>query len=158
LHSQEPPLHITVDCDALPIIPENLSLEGLDVEHRKTSSVGLEKHDGKLYANGCEVVCHLSMNQSRGMIDGNALRKELSGRQILNACVLDALLENPELIPEDWKHYETFFWGDVFRDEPGSLWVRGLYRTNDGWWNSCRQRVDGEWPPHRRAACASNLV
>ena len=158
LLSQDPPPRITVDCDALPSIPEDLSLEGLGTEHRKTRVVGLENHGGRLYANGCEVICHPSMNESHGMIDGNKLCEELKGMQLLNACVLDALLGNPELIPDEWKRYETFFWGDVFRDKRGSLWVRGLYRTNDGWWNSCRQCVDGEWPPYRRAACVSNLV
>lgn len=160
LLTPESAIPIIVNCDVLSIIPSDLSLslKGPGAEHRKMGMVEIENRHGVLYANGREVVCHLSMNQSHGMIGGIKLREELSGRNLLNACILDALIKNPAIIPENWKQYQTFFWGDIYCDRNGVLWVRGIYQTNDGWWNSCRQRVDEEWPPYRRAACVADAA
>lgn len=160
LLTPESAIPVIVNCDVLATIPSDLSLslKGPGAEHRKMGMVEIENRHDVLYANGRAVVCHLSMNQSHAMIDGTKLRQELNCRTLLNGCILDALLKKPAIIPEDWKQYETFFWGDVYCDRNGVLWVRGLYRTNDGWWNSCRQRVDEEWPPHRRAACLADAA
>ena len=39
------------------------------------------------------------------------LRKELDGLQVYNVNLMDFLLENQSLIPEEWKEKEIVFWG-----------------------------------------------
>jgi hypothetical protein len=62
---------------------------------------------------------------------------------VMNANVLDFLLANPDLIPEEWKKDEhgntryIFFWGTVYRDRGGDLYVRYLCWGGDRWgWGS----------------------
>ena len=131
-------MSIIVDCDANPNVPSGLSLTGDGTEHRKKGKVTLEKRDdGKLYANGKEVVRHLSLKQQNGKsIQGHKLRKELKDVQVLNACIMDALLANPQLIPDEWKSGYTFFWGTIFRYADGLLYVGYLYWFGVRWdWN-----------------------
>ena len=107
-------MSIIVDCDANPNIPSGLYLTGEGTEHRKMGKITLEKRDdGKLYANGKEVVRDLSPNQKNGKtIQGHKLRKELKDVQVLNACIMDALLANPQLIPDEWKIRLHLFLGN----------------------------------------------
>ena len=128
-------MSIIVDCDANPKIPSGLYLTGEGTEHRKMGKITLEKReDGKLYANGKEVVRHLSSKQENGKsIQGHKLRKELKDMQVLNACIMDALLANPQLIPDEWKSGYTYFWGTAFRDVDGCLYVEGLYWRGGQW-------------------------
>jgi hypothetical protein len=73
---------------------------------------------------------------------GNILLRELSERRVsvLNANVLDYLLENPHLIPEEWKSDSSgnvmwiAFWGTMYRDPKGRRWVRFLYWKDDREW------------------------
>lgn len=44
-----------------------------------------------------------------------------------NGCVLDYLIENPKLIPDEWKGLHMPFWGSIFKDEDGELYVKFLY-------------------------------
>ena len=129
------PMSIWVDCDLDPRIPSGLYLTGEGTEHHKMGTILLEKRtDGKLYANGREVVRYLSPNQQNGKtIQGHKLRKELKNKQVLNACILDALLANPQLIPDDWKTGVTYFWGTIFRSADGSLYVECLYWVGSRW-------------------------
>lgn len=51
----------------------------------------------------------------------------------LNSCVLDYLIKNPEVIPQDWKGKNILFTRTVFKDGGGS----SLYKTltfQDGTW------------------------
>ena len=123
-----PMISITVDGDLNPIIPSNLYLTGEGTEHRKIGKVTLEKlANGKLYANGAEVVRYLSPNQKDGnAIQGHKLRKELKNKQLLNACIMDALLANQQLIPEEWKSGFTY-----------KLIFECIYLLPLDEWNSC---------------------
>jgi hypothetical protein len=66
---------------------------------------------------------------------------------VMNANVLDYLLANPDLIPEEWKKDEKgntryiFFWGTVYRRSNGNLCVRCLYWDDSGWYWSLRWLV-----------------
>jgi hypothetical protein len=62
-------------------------------------------------------------------IQGSILR---TGKQRLNAIVLDYLLKNADLIPNEWKGKYVVFWGTVYRDAEG-LYVRCLHWCEDGW-------------------------
>lgn len=55
----------------------------------------------------------------------------------LNANVLDYLLENPILIPEEWKGKWVFFWGTIYRSSSGCLYVRCLYWGGSRWFWDC---------------------
>lgn len=148
----------TVDTDLNPKIRSDFSLTGQGTEHRKMGKIKLELRDGKLYANGKEVIRYVSPNQTgnfqRGnVIEGHKLREELKGKQALNACIRDYLFEHPELIPESWKEGVTYFWGTIalWRDpmyphSGGDLYVAYLQWRGDKWgwlWNY--DKLDRLW-------------
>lgn len=76
---------------------------------------------------------YLSPMQNGGNVAGKNLRKELAGKQVMNACVLDWLLANQEQIPESFKGKAIFFWGTIYSDSDGDLYVRYLYWDGDRW-------------------------
>jgi hypothetical protein len=126
-----------VDLGADAVIPKdyNWTIE----EHRKGNPVKLERKADGLYIDGKKIDFYLSKKQKKGSIVGNDLRVELKDQSVLNANVLDYLLKNPHLIPEEWKKDEDgntryiFFWGTIFRFAVGDLRVRCLY-WYDGQW------------------------
>ncbi len=128
----------TVDCDAEPFVPNDLKVE----EH---------KEGGQLQLDPSKVKLHLSSNQMVGrVIEGNKLRKELESEPVLNANVLDYLFTHQELIPEDWKcdakgntRY-IFFWGTIYRDSRGDLFIRCLY-WDGGAWHQRSYRLGRDW-------------
>jgi hypothetical protein len=117
-----------IDCDADPFLPN----EGWRVEeHRK---------DGVIVWDPTKASLYLSKGQKGDKyIVGNDLRKELAKKPTMNANVLDYLLKNPHLIPEDWKKDERgntryiFFWGTIYRHSGGSLCVRVLCWDGGAW-------------------------
>ena len=111
----------TIDCDANPYVPDGWKVE----EHIK---------GGELVWNPDEVELYLCDKQKGGTIEGNELRKLLKDKPVLNACVLDYLLANPQLIPEEWKGKAVFFWGTIYRHSRGLLCVRFLYWYDGGWY------------------------
>lgn len=121
---------ITIDCDKQPkILYDGWKIE----EHKKM---------GKLVWDPENIELYLSENQKTEWIHGNELRKELEDKPVLNACVLDYLLEHQNLIPDSWKGKYVFFWGTIYRNSYGRLCVRCLYwgdgewRWSDGWLGS----------------------
>lgn len=135
-HAVQPrPLRITIDCNLDPQMPSGLSLRGEGTEHRKMGKITIEKGaDGKLHANTVEVIRFLSPYQKNGkVIQGHKLRNELANKQVLNACIMDALLANPQLVPDEWITGYTFFWGTIFRSTGGDFYVGCLS------WNGDRQ-------------------
>lgn len=122
----EPKLHI-IDCDADPMIP----FDGWKVEEHKKGD--------KLTFDASKISLHLNDKQKKGSIEGNKLRKELADQPVLNANVLDYLMRNPQLIPDEWKQDEKgntryiFFWGTIYRHSDGYLCVRCLYWDGGHW-------------------------
>ena len=125
-----------IDCDADPFNP--WAKDGLTIEeHQKGGAYKWNKDTQK-------DAFYLSKGQAGGKcIEGNKLRKELTDKStpVLNANVLDYLLANPHLIPEEWKRdgqgntRYLFFWGTLYRNRSGNhLCVRYLY-WHDGRWN-----------------------
>jgi hypothetical protein len=137
---------IEINADLNPHTPSGLYLADAGTEHRKMGKITLEKRaDGRLYANGVEVVRYLSPNQKNGKsIRGVELRAELKDKKVLNACILDCLYANPHLIPDEWKTGYTYFWGTRFRDAWGSLYVKSIYCVADRWDWSCRW-IGSKW-------------
>lgn len=110
-----------IDCDADPFVPENWKVE----EHQK---------GGKFEWDPSQIELYLDKGQLGGnSIVGNKLRQKMSSKKIMNACVLDFLLAHPELIPEEWKSRAVFFWGTIYRESDGNLYVRYLCWDGGGW-------------------------
>ncbi len=130
-----------IDCDADPFVPDGWKVE----EHKKGS---------KFEWSQTKVKLHLDDAQVKGSIEGNKLREKLASESVLNANVLDYLLKNPHLIPEEWKGKYIFFWGTVYRDSGGGLCVRCLYWFDRQWyWDS--YWLDYGWRSYDPALLAS---
>ncbi len=127
-HAEIRQVEHVIDCDVNPMIPDGWSIKGDGAEHQK---------GGQFKWDPAQVNLFLSDKQKNGKrIVGNDLRKELEGKPVLNACVLDYLLAHPHLIPDDWKGKAVFFWGTVYRDSGGYLLVRYLCWNEGRWdWN-----------------------
>ncbi len=126
-HAEVKLVEHVIDLDADPFVPNNWQVE----MYQKQGSF---KWDPK------QVQFYLSEPQRKEKsIEGNKLRKELEGKPVFNANLLDYLLAHPHLIPEDWKQDEKgrtryiFFWGTIYRSSGGYLFVRYLC-WGGGWW------------------------
>jgi len=109
-----------IDCDSAPFVPDGLSVE----DHKK---------GGMFKFNPEKISLYLSKKQKKRSIGGHDLRKELADKPVMNANVLDYLLARPELIPEEWKGKYIFFWGTVYRNSDGDLYVRYLGWDGSEW-------------------------
>ena len=102
-----------IDCDADPYIPDGWSVK----EHKK---------GGQLTWDLGRIELMLKLN-GENFVEGDKLRKRLKGEKVLNANVLDYLLEHLELIPEEWEGKDVFFRETTYCDSDGDLCVRCLY-------------------------------
>lgn len=121
------PEHV-IDCDAQPFIPDGWEIREEDQLPNRVRGAFKWDKDAQKDA------LYLSKGQRNGKwIEGNELRKELADKPVLNANVLDYLLANPHIIPEEWKGKAIFFWGTIYRGRNGRLLVRDLSWRGDGW-------------------------
>jgi hypothetical protein len=125
-----------IDCSTTPFCPEGWTILPLE-EQIPTRYTGQLKWDRKAQTEAF----YLSQKQTTGdkWIEGNKLCEELVKKLVvaLPANVLDYLLANPILIPEEWKGKAIFFWGTIYRSSGGSLCVRYLYWGDGAWdWSS----------------------
>jgi hypothetical protein len=137
-HAEVKMLEYIIDLNADPFVPNGWGVE----EHQKGGSFKWDPRQVQFY---------LSEPQGKEKsIEGNKLRKELEGKSVLNANVLDYLLAHPHLIPEDWKEdgkgrtRYIFFWGTIYRDSDGGLCVRCLY-WGGGRWRWSLRWLDYVW-------------
>lgn len=141
--TQAPPIamrrRITIDLSATPKLPfDGATIEPGGVVVRGKAKLE-KRRDGQLYINGKKIVLDRVERQKVGTIQGHDLRRELAGVPVLSPVILDALLEHPELIPEDWKCKAVFFWGTIFRHSDVGLCVRcacfkgGRWMARFGW-------------------------
>lgn len=99
-------------------------------EHRECGVIVWDPLKVELYLDE-----HQCNNQK--VIAGHELYKKLENKSILNANVLDYLLENQHLIPKDWKKgkdkqpLQIFFWGTIYcpRGYPGATNFQVRYLT-----------------------------
>jgi len=110
-----------IDCDADPFVPEGWSIE----EHVKSGQLEWDLAKIELYLHESQ--------ENFGPLGGHDLRLFLSSKSMMNANVLDYLLANQGLIPEEWKGKAIFFWGTIYRDLDGRLCVRCLYWNGKRW-------------------------
>lgn len=118
--------------------------------------VGFEHHEkgvADFEWDPTKVRLHMSANQTgRKTIKGNKLRKELASEMPFNANLLDYLLKNPHLIPEEWKGEFIYFWGTIYYVSDGDLYVRYLYWSGRKWISSYA-RLDDDCLFNNPAAC-----
>jgi len=117
----------TVDLDADPFILKGWSLA------KNPDGTLCHKKGGKIPFNPNMVDLYLSDEQKNGSIQGKNLRKKLEVKNPYNANMLDFYLAHPELIPESWKGKYVFFFGTVYRDAVGGLYVRYLSWLGGRW-------------------------
>jgi hypothetical protein len=99
----------------------------------------------------------LTLRPGESRISGyeNLKRLKATGKTPLDVRVLEELLKHPELIPEEWKNGVTYFWGTIFCDSDGNLYVACLRRNGDRWDWSC-DWLDGDWNGCEPAACLAS--
>lgn len=126
---------VVIDCDSNPEVPEGLYVRN----HKK---------GGQLEFDGRKVLLHRAPGQNykteNGVVSeqvtlGPYMYAHIRDRciKVLNANVLDFLLQNPDLIPEEWKGQKVFFWGTTYGGEDFLIAVRFL------WWDKNEGWVDG---------------
>lgn len=98
-----------------------------------------------------KLVLHLEPEQKGGFVSGNVLQERLSNEGSINLAVLQYLVKNPKLIPNEWKGKWVYGWGTIVRYRDGRLGVPGVYDGGDwvvlGWdW------LDDGWDSDRPAA------
>ncbi len=106
------------------------------VEHKKGGEVNIEKRGDGLYVDGYKVSLFQSEHQigkrSSKVFTGNGLLKELDGKPVLNACLLDFLKKNKDFIPDEMKRDEkgiirnVWFLGTIYEDGQGLPLIRGF--------------------------------
>ncbi len=129
---------ISVNLDFSPTLP----FAGAVVEkHEGRGWFEVEKRVDGLYVGGRKVELYLSNRQLNGKeVKGYELRDEVTKKVVLNANILDALYENPHLIPGNWRKdaYDNtlyiYFWGTIyFRSDVDDLYVRDLCFDGGKW-------------------------
>ena len=88
--------------------------------------------------------------KKEGSVCGMELWKEMEKLPVFNANLLDYLIGNPYLIPEEWKVTSSgeiryiFFWGTTFLDEDSRICVACLY-WNGYYWDKGYKFILTDW-------------
>ena len=131
----------------------------LDINPRPFNDWKIKEHKkgGQFEWDPAKVDLFVHNEQRAGGITGKKLRKKIAHIDTFNVNLLDYLLVNPSLIPDDWKVDESgetcliFFWGTVYyRPSDQGLYVRCLYFTVGRWIEDYRS-IDYPWPASRLA-------
>ena len=116
-----------IDLGAKPSIPNGWTI----AKHQKSELLWWDASLVNLYLSGSQ--------QMTGDVDAQKLRKELKKQKVLNATILDFLLQNKKLIPKSWEKITSkgrspeeqikriCFWGTLYWDGTGNLSVRCMY-------------------------------
>lgn len=123
-----------IDCDEAPYIPKGWEIRP---ENQLPGAVG-----GLLKFEQSKILLHLDEDQKGGDgIVGYQLAKRLSGQKLLKTNVLDHLLADTRLIPDEWKTDKQGrvqripFWGTLLSDPYGHLFVHCLcWDENERWY------------------------
>lgn len=125
----------------------------------KTGKAIVERKSDNLFVDGQEVQLYISSKQMEDRSPGSSiygleLRHDVTQRSVPHVNIMDALLENPHLLPDSWRHrdhrFTIFFWSVGFRSPGGALSVRYLHWSiGKGWdWRSFSllRRCDSRCP------------
>jgi hypothetical protein len=153
---------IEVDLDA----PDELPFDGVKRDWAPPAGnrgyVRVERVGDDLLVGGKRTLLHLDDGQKDGRsLTGHSLQPRLQSLATLDPRILDALFENPHLIPESWKMDEKgrtrfiFFWGAGYRDSRDCLCVRYLYWDDGAWGRRCNW-LDYGWSDQDSAAVSAS--
>lgn len=98
---------------------------------------------------------HLEPEQEEGYMKGEILAERMKGKG-LNSNVLKYLLDNPKLIPDEWKGKYVHFFGTVLRDPDGRRCVLFL-SWRDGAWDWFAHWLERGWDARNPSAVASKV-
>jgi hypothetical protein len=108
-----------INCDVIPFCPEGWEI----VEHRKCGQIewdptAWDPRSGNLYLS--------DIQKNNKADDCMNIYNEIQDKPVLNACVIDFLLANPQFAPAIWGDfgYSVLFWGTIYRCPKGDLCVR----------------------------------
>jgi hypothetical protein len=119
------PEHV-INLDVAPYLPDGWKVE----EHQR---------GGQFKWDASKIALRLYKDHSAGGSFSKKLREKLKGRPVYNANLLDYLLKNPHLIPEEWRGRDVFFFGTIYS-------VRNDFQADDVlvryllW-----EELDGKW-------------
>ena len=128
--SIHPVENIVIDCSADPFVPFGWAIQ----EHRAGGVLKWDLSRVELYVAPGQ--------KNGGCMDSRRLRRHLSRKPTLNACVLDFLLKHPRHIPESWKEEKVGFWGTTYRNRDDVLCVRFLCYEGNSRWGEQEEWID----------------
>lgn len=109
----------------------------------------VEKSEDGPFVNRKKVILLPSQRRIGGeTVKGFEICEEITGEPVYNTNLLDALIHNPQFIPEEWKRsvrgktYPIFSWGTVYNDDQGKLFVRCVFRCRVEWRSTYRWLID----------------
>lgn len=117
----------------------------------------IKSDNGQKTVDLSQMVLHLEPEQKIRYISGTEMRTRMEGKG-MSAAVLDYLIEHPEETPESWKKNENgdinfiFFWGTIYRDSIGDLYVRCWYFHGGQWQSNHCRWLDDHWGGQNPAA------
>ena len=80
-----------------------------------------------------QVNLYQSPRQKNGGLSGLDLQRELATALILNGNVLDYLLSQSQIIPEEWECKKILFTGTVYQNCHGDYFIRYLIGCRHNW-------------------------
>jgi len=123
----------SIDCDADPLTPPGWTVD----EHIRNGKFIFKDSSIRFYYDGLQKEYSCDSNTiPNKVINGYELRVKLENKPVLNANVLDYLLEHQEIIPEGWKGKRICFWGTVYRSSftiKGGSDIRYLFYGGKEW-------------------------
>jgi len=140
--------HPIINCDLPPFVPEGFTLLP-DSEQLPNRTKGKVKFDIS------KVELYLSEKQKTGYIKGEELLRELKPKTVLTSHFLKYFLDNPELIPEEWKGKYIYFWGTLLRNPGGRRSVLYFYWFG-GRWSWVYSWLDSDWHDDSLSAGLAN--
>lgn len=97
-----------IDCDAPVFLPHGWEDPG--VFDQLPNRV-----KGQIVFNPKKIALFWAKGQRTSLVNGYDIKKQLADRPVLDANVLDYLLAHQEVIPEESKDDNTYFWGTIYR-------------------------------------------
>lgn len=109
--------------------------------HHKTGNMEFVRDEDQFFLDEKKIDLFQSKSQKKGAVTFKILRKELEGKEVLNACMFDYFYEHKNHIPHSvWLDYgvegvpSILFWGTIYRrSSDGRLYVRTLFFDVNGW-------------------------
>lgn len=98
---------------------------------------------------------HLEPEQNESYLTGEVLAKRMKDKG-LNSNALKYLLDNPKLIPEEWKGKYVYFFGTILRSPDGYRYVLYLY-WSDGEWLWRAYWLEDDWRASDPSAVVSDV-